>query len=354
MELLYRRIDLRLARPFGISTGSTSMRHSVLVAVRHAGQTGYGEAAPARMYGQSPDSVVAALPVAARIMAKVGDPARPGRIADPLAAALPGELATVAAIDAAVHDLAGKIAGQPAWRCLGSAPARMPVSSFSIGIDSVDVIEQKVREAAGWPVLKIKLGSADDERIVDAVRRCTQAPIRVDANGGWDFARATRMCRWLAERNCELVEQPLARGCEGQMPRLKADSPLPLYADESCHRLSDLSLLAAGFHGVNLKLSKTGGITAGRRLVVAARAMGLRVMVGCMIESSVGIAAAAQLAPLCDLADLDGHLLLASDIATGLEFSDHRLVLTEAPGLGLRLNEELLDESGWTRVGWEA
>jgi L-alanine-DL-glutamate epimerase-like enolase superfamily enzyme len=224
----------------------------------------------------------------------------------------------------------------------------MPQTCFSIGIDSIERTGEKVREAAGWPILKIKLGTDHDEAIIDAVRAATDVPLRVDANGGWDLRRAKRMCRWLAERNVELVEQPLPRGQEDDLRMLSAESPLPIYADESCHTAADAIDLVSCVHGVNLKLSKAGGITAGLRLIHAAHAAGLKVMIGCMIESSIGIAAAAQLAPLCDVVDLDSHLLLADDPAGGLDCRDGKLALSDRPGLGVELKADLANRGGWT------
>ncbi|MCG3181546.1 MAG: L-Ala-D/L-Glu epimerase [Phycisphaerae bacterium] len=348
MKLRYRRVTLPLLHPFTIATGTSTERNDVLVAVEHGGVVGCGEAAPSRGYGQSADSVVEALP---RLAAALGDDPFAFEVnADRLLAAARGQYAAVAAIDGALHDLAGRLAGLPTWRRLGVSPGRMPVTSFTIGIDEIGVIERKVAEAAAWPLLKIKLGTPDDERIIQAVRRCTDAPLRVDANMGWDLERARQMCRFLADHNVEMVEQPLPRGQEDQLADLHADSPLPIYVDESCHHAADVVRLAGCVDGVNLKLSKAGGVTAGLRFIHAARAAGLKVMIGCMVQSSVGIAAGAQLAPLCDLADLDGHVLLARDAATGLDCRDGRLLLTDAPGQGVTLRDDLADPSGWTVV----
>ena len=346
MKLRYRPIRLTCRTPFATATGTTAARDSVLVAVEQDGCVGLGEAAPVRMYGQSCASVIASLPAAAKILA-AADPFASEKMADQLLAALPGQFAAVAAIDMAVFDLAGKLANQPTWRRLGVSADNMPRTTFSIGIDSIERTGEKVREAAGWPVLKIKLGTEYDEAIIDAVRAATGVPLRVDANGGWSLARARQMCRWLAERNVDLVEQPLPRGQEDDLRMLAAESPLPIFADESCHTAADAIGLAGCVHGVNLKLSKAGGIMASLRLIHAARAAGLKVMIGCMIESSIGIAAAAQLAPLCDVVDLDGHLLLADDPAGGLACRDGKLVLSNRPGLGVELKAELGDPRGW-------
>ena len=350
MKLYFRRTSLPLTHPFTIATGTTTEVHTVLIAIEHDGVVGLGEAAPIRAYGQDGDSVVASLPIAAAALALGNDPADFEANADALIAALPAQLATVAAVDAALHDLAAKRLGLPTWRRLGVRPADMPVTTFTIGIDSIERIERKVAEAAGWPFLKIKLGCDRDEQIVRAVRKCTDVPVRVDANQGWDLARAKRMCRWLAEFNVELIEQPLPRGREDQLAELKADSPLPIYVDESCHTGADVVRLAGCVDGVNLKLSKAGGITAALRFIHAARAAGLGVMIGCMVQSSVGISAGAQLAPLCDQVDLDGHLLLARDTASGLDRRDGRLVLGDAPGQGVTLLPEYADLSSWTPV----
>jgi L-alanine-DL-glutamate epimerase-like enolase superfamily enzyme len=241
------------------------------------------------------------------------------------------------AVECALHDLVGKLTGQPTWRLLGLA-GRTPETSYTLGIDSVDGTADRARRAsaAGYRRLKIKLGGAADLERLEAIRSVCDLPLRVDANEGWDLAEARELMPVLAALGVELIEQPFPAGEQEAFRELRAfASGIPLVVDEGCHTLSDVAEVATYADGVNLKLAKTGGIREAVRMVHAARALGLVVMLGCMIESSLGISAAAQFASLCDFVDLDGHLLIADDPAEGLGFEDGRIVLSQRPGLGV-------------------
>jgi L-alanine-DL-glutamate epimerase-like enolase superfamily enzyme len=329
--LRHRPLDLRLRHTFRIARGASDVRENLLVELEHEGRVGLGEAAPIRRYHEDRAS-------AARAVEEMGR-----RLADPRAfaqaaarAAVAGQRSAEAAVDMALHDLAGKRLGAPLYELLGLDPARTPQTSFTIGMDAPDVVVRKVREAAAFPILKVKMGSDDDREMLTAVRDSTDRLIRVDANEGWTPAQALERLEWLHGLGVELVEQPLPADRIEETRALRRRSPLPFYADESVHRAEDIPRLAGAFDGINIKLMKCGGLAEALRMIAVARAHGMKVMLGCMIESSVAITAAAHLSPLVDTADLDGNLLLDGDPFVGATVEDGRLVLPDAPGLGVR------------------
>jgi L-alanine-DL-glutamate epimerase-like enolase superfamily enzyme len=250
--------------------------------------------------------------------------------------AVKGEPAAEAAIDMALRDLAAQRLGVPLYELLGIDPSTMPVTSFTIGMDTPEIVEQKVREAEAFAVLKVKMGSEDDAVVLETVRRLTDRPIRIDANEGWTLEDALGRLEWLQEMGVEYVEQPLPADQLDEMRELKKISPLPLFADESVGRAEDIPKLAEGFDGINIKLMKCGGLGEALRMIHVARAHGMKVMLGCMVESSLAITAAAHIAPLVDHADLDGNLLITNDPWIGAELHDGRLVLPSEPGLGVK------------------
>ncbi|NJO38299.1 MAG: dipeptide epimerase [Rhizobiales bacterium] len=242
----------------------------------------------------------------------------------------------MAAIDAAIMDWVGKSRRMPLFRVHGADPALMPPTSMTIAIDQPERVQARAREAAHFRILKIKLGGADDRAMIEAIRAVTDVPIRGDANEGYpDRETALREIEWLAARHVELIEQPLPAGRPDDLAWLKARSPLPLIADEGFAALEDIPALADSYHGINIKLVKSGGSLAALDATRAARRHGLAVMLGCTIESSLGIAAAAHLAPLADHVDLDGNLLIADDPFSGLPVEDGRIMLSDLPGLGI-------------------
>jgi L-Ala-D/L-Glu epimerase len=328
-----RLVELPLRHPWRIARGAIAATPNVLVEIEWGGATGHGLAAPSRRHGENADTVLETLPRLAPVVA--GDPRAYRSLAADLAHALPGHGAAKSAVDMALHDLAGKLLGAPVHRLLGIDPARMPVTSYSIGIDTPEVVVEKVREADPYPILKVKLGSPDDRVLFEAVRSATDKVVRVDANEGWKTpAEALAMIEWLAARGVELIEQPLPAADEDGMRWLKARSPLPLVADEAMLDAAIVPRLAGAYHGVNVKLGKCGGLAAAMEAIAVARAHGLKIMIGCMVESSLGIAAAAQLAPLCDWVDLDGNLLLAEDPFIGHPVERGTIRLHDTPGLG--------------------
>lgn len=330
-SLRTRDLDLHLRHTFRIARGASDQRFNLLVELEHEGRVGRGEAAPILRYHEDRASARAAVE---RMAARLGDPRRFATAARE--AAVPGQRSAEAAVDMALYDLAGQRLGAPLHELLGLDPARAPLTSFTIGMDSPQMVAAKVREAEGYPILKIKLGSPDDREMLAAVRDTTDRTLRVDANEGWDLATAEERLEWLAKLGVEFVEQPLPADRIEETRALRRRSPLPFVADESVHTAADIPRLAGAFDGINIKLMKCGGIGEALRMIAVARAHGLKVMLGCMIESSLGIAAAAQISPLVDTADLDGHLLIDNDPFVGPLVRDGQVILPEGPGLGVR------------------
>jgi L-alanine-DL-glutamate epimerase-like enolase superfamily enzyme len=236
----------------------------------------------------------------------------------------------------ALRDLAGKRLGAPLYELLGLDPRDTPATSFTIGMDTPDAMAARVRAAGEFEVLKIKLGAENDRELLGAVRAATARPLRVDANEGWTLEGAISRLEWLQEMGVELVEQPLPAAELEATRELRRLSPLPLFADESVHRAADIPRIAEAFDGINIKLMKCGGIGEALRMIAVARAHDLQVMLGCMVESSLAVTAAAHLSPLVDHADLDGNLLVANDPYVGAAVERGRLVLPRRPGLGVR------------------
>lgn len=334
MQFSFITRTLRLSHAFTLSRGSIREKQSLFVELAHEGVVGRGEAAPIPRYGENPQSCLAALERMAE--AATQSPAAYVPLLATLERAAPTERAARAAMDAAIMDWLGKSLGAPLYRLWGLDPGAMPPTSMTIAIDAPDRVRERAREASDFHVLKLKLGGADDHAMVKAIRDVTNYPIRGDANEGYpDREHALREIEWLAGHNVELVEQPLPADRLEDMVWLKERSPLPVIADEAFLRSSDLSDLAQAYHGINIKLVKCGGTLAAREAITLARAYDLEVMLGCTVESSLGIAAAAHLAPLVDYVDLDGNLLLANDPYVGHPVVDGCIALRDAPGLGI-------------------
>jgi L-Ala-D/L-Glu epimerase len=338
MDVTARIATLELAETFVISRESQDTAEVVQVELRHDGVSGFGEAAPIERYGESAESALGYIEeVAAEALGD--DPFALDEIEDRLEAR---EWAARSALDAALHDLQGKLTGVPVWRLLG-VRRQGPPTSWTIWLgDPDDMGNRAAKVADRFLRLKLKLGARDgrDVERVRAVREASAAPLQVDVNEYWTLDEALDVLPQLAELGVEYCEQPLPAGDPGG-PRLKAASPVPIYVDEDCHRLQDVAACAERAHGINIKLANSGGIREAVRMAHAARALGLGVMLGCMIESGLGIGAAAQVASLCDHVDLDGNLLLAHDPWPGVEFVDGVQVPADEPGLGVR--EEVPD-----------
>jgi L-alanine-DL-glutamate epimerase-like enolase superfamily enzyme len=333
VRLTHRTATLRLNEPFTISRSTDEEAQEIFVELELDGVVGYGEASPQDRYGESVESATAFLDEAEELL---GD--------DPFALEAierrlderPGEMAARAAIDSALHDLCGKLAGQPVWRLLG-LDRTGPPTSWTIWLgDPDDMAQRAERVGHTFRRLKLKLGARDglDVERVRSLRAVTDLPLQVDVNEYWELDEALENVRELAALGVEYVEQPLPAGDPGGA-RLKKESPFPIYVDEDVQTLKDVAQAADRAHGINIKLAKSGGIRESIRMVHAARALGLGVMLGCMIESSLGIAAACQFASLCDHVDLDGNLLLADDPWEGVEFVDGVQLPSTQPGLGV-------------------
>jgi L-Ala-D/L-Glu epimerase len=328
MKLSWEPVTLNLKTTFRIAHGASDQRHNVIVHL----DEGIGEAAAVPFYGDTQASLMAYL---AGVGASLGDD--PYLIDEALERRPAGSQAARAAIDIALHDLWGKRLGQPLYRLLGLDPQKMPQTSFTIAMDVPEVMARRAAES-GYPILKVKLGSADDEAIVAAIRKACSARLRVDANAGWSREQAADLIPRLAQYDLEFIEQPLKAGDIEGLRWLKQKLqgvPIPIFVDENVKTAKDVAAHAGIVEGVVIKLMKTGGIREALRAIHTARAHELQIMLSCMVETSVGVTAAAHLAPLCDYADLDGPLLIVDDPYQGLQYDGARMSLPELPGLGV-------------------
>ena len=327
----HRPLDLHLRHTFRIARGASDVRENLLVEIEEDGLVGRGEAAPIKRYQEDRDSAARGVDEMARRLGNTRAFSGAAR-----RAAVPGQAAAEAAVDVALHDLAAQRFGVPLYELFGLDPSQAPATSFTIGMDTPEVVVQKVREASAYSILKVKMGSDQDREVLQAVRDTTSCTVRVDANEGWTPEGALDRLAWLARMGVEFVEQPLPVAQLEETRELRKQSPLPFYADESVHRAEDIPKLAGAFDGINIKLMKCGGLGEALRMIAVARAHGMKVMLGCMIESSVAITAAAHLSPLVDAADLDGAVLLADDPFVGATLEAGRIVLPAGAGLGVR------------------
>jgi L-alanine-DL-glutamate epimerase-like enolase superfamily enzyme len=333
MEVRAEIVRLELAETFTIARESSDWADVTQVSITHDGVVGRGEAAPIERYDESAESARAFVEAHGTLLGD--DPFALEELGDRLRE-VPGEQAAKAALDAALHDLQGKLLGIPVWRLLG-LPRMGPPTSWTVWLgDPDDMARRAERAAARFRRLKLKLGGGDglDVERVRAVRSVTDGPLMVDVNEWWSLDEALAACEELATLGIEYVEQPLRAGDPGGV-ELKRRSPLPIFVDEDCHTLADVARCGLIAHGVNLKLAKSGGIREAIRMAHAARALGLGVMLGCMVESGLGIAAGCVVAPLCDHVDLDGNLLIADDPCPGVAFENGVQVPADAPGLGV-------------------
>ncbi len=328
-------LELRTKHPFIIARGGQSDYQTIWVRLRDGdGNEGWGEAAPTKFYGETPESVLSALNLYACEM-----PDNPFDLEETerrWATKLRRNPAARSALSAALHDLVGKRLGVPVYRLWGLDPAKAPMSTFTIGLDTPEKIRAKVLEAAQYPILKIKLGTDRDVEILRTIRDTTDKEIRVDANCGWTVKRAIAMLPVLAEFGVTVLEQPLPPNELDGLAEITRRASIPVIADESCETAVDIPRLVGKVDGINIKLAKCGSLREAVRMIAIARAHGMMVMVGCMIESSLGITAAAHFTPLVDIVDLDGAALLANDPFLGASIDGGRVTLPEGPGLGVR------------------
>ncbi len=334
MKLTYEVIRLDLQHTWTIARGSSDYKENVIIRLEQDGVVGYGEAAPNTRYDETPESTVALIEQAIPLF-EGADPWHFVELERAIRELQPAQTAAKAGLDMALMDWVTKTLEVPLYRYLGLDPAMTPMTTYTIGIDTPDVIAEKVREAAPYPRLKIKLGSDRDEEIVAAVRSVTDKPLLVDANEGWrDKHQALERIRWLEGQGTFAIEQPMPADRLEDMAWLRERVKVPLLADESVRTAADIPRLAEAFDGINIKLMKAGGLQEALRMIGMARALGLKVMLGCMVETSLAVSAAAALSPLAELADLDGNLLIKDDPFTGVTVDQGRLVLSGDPGLG--------------------
>jgi L-alanine-DL-glutamate epimerase-like enolase superfamily enzyme len=334
MKLTYQPFELLLRHTFTIAKFSRNSTPIMLVSIEHEGETGHGEASMVPYMGES-------FQTATDFLNKVdaGQFKYPFDFAEIMAcldSIAPGNPAIKAGIDIALHDLEGKLKQQPCWRLLGSDPAKMPLTSFTIGIDTPEVIIQKVKENPDCKIIKVKLGRGRDQDLVKTIRSVTGLPLFVDANQGWaDLQQSLDMTYWLHEQGVLLIEQPMLKTDMDSNAWLTERSPIPIIGDESVQRLPDVEKAKGVYHGINIKLMKSAGMYEAHRMILKARELGLKLMIGCMSETSCATLAAAALAPQCDWADLDGPFLTSNNPYQMPDFRDGKWVLNNESGLGV-------------------
>ncbi len=335
MQLKIHTFELKLKHTFSISHESRDVMPSLIVELTQDGQSGFGEATETRYYGVTLQAMQKRLEELRPLIEKSAFDS-PEQFWESMSAHLADNPFVLCALDEAAHDLYGKLQGKPVYKLWGLELKNLPRSNFTIGIASIEKMVEKMEEQP-WPLYKVKLGTDHDLEIIEELRKHTDAAFRIDANTAWTAEQTVEYAPRLKELGVEFIEQPLkANDWEG-MKLVYEKSVLPVIADESCHQEPDVARCYGFFHGVNVKLMKCGGLTPARRMVEHARRLGLKVMVGCMTESSVGISAIAQLLPLLDYVDMDGALLLSEDPATGVELVDGHARFPEANGTGAGL-----------------
>jgi L-alanine-DL-glutamate epimerase-like enolase superfamily enzyme len=340
LHLDAKPVDLKLSTPFRIARSVQYTAPNVIVQVKAGDYAGYGEAAPASYYGESQETVLACVALFAGNLGD--DPFQIEEIHRNLDKVIRLHPSAKAAVDMALYDILGKQLGVPLYKLLGLNPERTPYTSFTIGLDSPAQMAKKALLAKDYPILKIKVGTRHDLEIIKAIREVSNATIRVDANAGWTPKEAIKMIHALVPYNIEFVEQPVPAHDLAGLKLVRENVPLPIIADESCVTLEDIPRVADCVDGINIKLMKCHGLSPALKMIATARAHNLRVMLGCMIESSLAITAAAHLTPLVDYADLDGNLLIDDDPYEGVRVENGKLVLPDRPGLGVR--ERLIAE----------
>ena len=332
---------LTLAHTWTISRNSSDYKDNVIVTLEKDGIKAIGEAAPNIRYDEDADRTVQRI-MSNQNLFEQNDLFRYQDFKKKLDMRITDQSCAKAALDMMVLDWVGKSLKVPVYKMLGLSPENAPLTSFSIGIDTPGNMQDRVREMAHMPIFKIKLGKENDREIITAIRQVTDHAIRVDANEGWkNKEKAIKNIEWLDKQNVEFVEQPMPAAMLEEAAWLKERSPLPLIADEAVKKTADIPKLAQAYHGINIKLMKSGGILEALSMIHIARAMEMQIMLGCMVETSVAISAAAQIAPLVDFIDLDGNILLKDDPYTGVKQKNGRLIYSDLPGLGIEINNPI-------------
>ena len=332
--LRFNPYTLQLKHTFTLSTSSRTTTPVMLTEIEYDGITGYGEASMPPYLGESHESVAKFLSLLN--ISQFNDPFLLVDILDYVDSVMPGNYAAKASVDIALHDLIGKLVGEPFYRLFGLNPSRAPLTSFTIGLDTPEIIKQKVLEARQYKILKVKLGRDNDREMVEVIRSLTDKPLCVDVNQGWkDRNHALEMAGWLKEKGVIFLEQPMPKEMKDDIAWLTEKSPLPVIGDEAIQNISDLLSNRDVYSGINIKLMKCGGLNSAMKMINVARAFGMKVMIGCMTETSCAVSAAAQLSPLADWCDLDGNLLISNDPFDGLKIADGRVTLSERSGIGV-------------------
>ena len=339
MKISWKQYDLKLKHTFRISRSARDLAPVIILELEHDGLIGYGEASPTSRYGES-------LATIDSFFKKINfdtfeSPMQLEDILNYVDSIEQGNTSAKCAIDLALHDWVGKKLGVPLYQLWGLNPNKTAQCSFTIAIDSKEVVEQKVHEAEEFPILKVKVGSDNDEEMITTIRKITDKVLYVDANEGWkDKKIALEKIQWLKDQNVEFVEQPMPAQQFDDIKWLRDKSPLPLIADESVLRLKEVPQLAEAYDGINIKLMKCTGLREAMRMIITALALNMKIMMGCMIETAVGISAGAHLSPLLDYADLDGNVLISNDPFDGVRNIRGELKLNNKPGLGVTLKSE--------------
>ncbi len=334
MKLTFKPYTLELKHTFTISTNSRTTTPVVLTEIEHDGIVGYGEASMPPYLGESHETVT-------RFLSKLDlgqfkDPFQLDDILNYVDSVQEKNTAAKASVDIALHDLVGKMLNQPWFRIWGYNKSTAPDTTFTIGIDTEEIIKQKVKEADEFNILKIKLGSKDDKKLIRTIREVTNKPLAVDANQGWtDKEVAIDLIHWMKEQNVQMVEQPMPKEKVDEIAWLTEKSPLPIFADEGVQRLPDVIKAKGVYSGINIKLMKCTGLREAHKMLELAKALDLKIMIGCMTETSCAISAASQLAPQVEWADLDGNLLIKNDPYSGTKIINGKISINENPGIGL-------------------
>ena len=339
LRLSYYFYDLQLEHVFTVASYSRTFTPDVQVEIRYGDLVGYGEASLPQYLGQTQQTVGAFLDKVR--LEQFTDPLQMEDILSYVDSLSDGDSSAKAAVDIALHDLVGKILSRPWYQLWGLNPQKTPNTTFTIGIDTPEVVRQKTREAADrFRILKVKLGGGNDREMIESIRQVSDLPLAVDANQGWKSVQeAADMIHYLKEKGVVLVEQPMAKDRLDDIARITEVSPLPVFADESVQGVGDILPLKGAFTGINIKLMKCGGMRQALKMVHTARALGMKVMMGCMTETSCAVSAMASLSPLADFADLDGNLLITNDLFDGMKVVDGKITLRDFPGIGIQKKE---------------
>ena len=335
MKLTFKPYTLELKHVFTVAVHSRTTTPVMLTEIEYDGIKGYGEASMPPYLGESQESATAFLSKVN--LEQFSDPFEMEKILDYVDSVDQKNTAAKASVDIALHDLVGKLLNQPWYRIWGYDKTKTPNTTFTIGIDTAEVVKQKVKEAAEFKVLKVKLGKDNDKEMIETIRSVTNVPLTVDVNQGWkDKNFALEMINWLNEKNIEFVEQPMPKEQIDDIAWLTQNSPLPIIGDESVQRITDVIKAHGVYSGINIKLMKCTGMREANKMLNLARSLDMKVMIGCMTETSCAISAAAQLSPMVDWADLDGALLIKNDPYEGIKVIDGKVTLNDYPGIGLK------------------